>query len=289
MVQPLRLALALVLAAGTAADAEPTPGRRTERTRPVLITTEPDAPPPAIRVAQDAPTVLFFPAPILKKTLTFDESRIRVLDAGERSLIVQPLENFHEGERHELGVSFADGRMPARAGFVLVTDPAEVDVRVDVHRPALPEAACPTEAPARAPRPEDFVLLGYVGKKGVSTSGIVEVKDAAQGLFTEGGISYRGNGWALVEVTIENESGRPPWTPREATLMGRAGLPLRTRLVTETAGAIPPAAKRRVLAVVESQELSAGSVFTLEVRGEDDRRLLIPDVRFPMPVAGGKP
>ncbi|XXF76161.1 DUF2381 family protein [Myxococcaceae bacterium GXIMD 01537] len=289
MVQPLRLALALVFAGGAVAKAEPAPERRTERTRPALIASKPDQPLPVIRVARDVPTLLLFPAPILKKTLTFDEARIRVLDAGERSLIVQPVEDFRERERHELGVFFADGRMPARAGFVLVTDPAEVDTRIDVQRPELSEAACPTEAPAREPRPEDFVLLGYVGKEGVSTSATKEVTDSAQGVSAHKGVSYRGNRWALVDVSISNASGWPPWTPLEAKLMGRAGFPLRARLVTEKEGAIPPGSERRVLAVVESQELSAGSVFTLEVRGEDDRRLLIPNVRFPMPVAGGKP
>ncbi|XXF77146.1 DUF2381 family protein [Myxococcaceae bacterium GXIMD 01537] len=289
MVQPLRLALALALVWGAAARAEAASGERTRRERTVLVSGASDEPPPEVHVAWDTPTLLLFPAPIQKETLTFDETRLRVLDAGERSLIVQPVEDFREGERIEIGVVFADGRMPARADFVLVTDPSKVDIRVDVQRSALPEAPCPAEALARVPRPEDFVLLGYVGEEGVSTSGIKGVKDTAQGLSGVLGVSYRGRRWGLVDLKIQNSSGRPPWTPREATLTGRAGLPLRARLVTEKEGAILPGKERRVLAVVESLELSAGSVFTLEVRGEDDRRLVIPNVRFPMPVAGGKP
>jgi hypothetical protein len=50
-------------------------------------------------------------------------TRIRVLEAGERLIIVHAVEDFGAGERHELAVFFADGRTPARAAFILVPDP----------------------------------------------------------------------------------------------------------------------------------------------------------------------
>ncbi|SET36534.1 Myxococcus xanthus paralogous family TIGR02268 [Stigmatella erecta] len=266
---------------GTAARAEAVPGERVERTRAVTVTGNPAHPLPALRVAHGTATLILFPAPIQKKTLTFDESRIRVLDAGERSVIVQAVTDLQEGERSELGVFFADGRVPVRAAFVLTTDPVEVDKQIDVRRPEPLSAACPDEAQAREPRPEDFVLLGYMDKEGIPASPFKDAEDAAQGLSSAEGVSYRGKGWGMLAVVITNSPTQPPWTPREATLTGALGLPLRARLVVDAQGAIAPDHKARVLAVVDTPKLLAGAVFTLELSGEDGRRLKIPDVRFP--------
>ncbi|RKH39057.1 DUF2381 family protein [Corallococcus sp. AB050B] len=274
MLQPIRLALALALVSGAAAGAEAAPGARVDRKRPVTVANAPTEPLPVVHVAADTPTVFLFSSPIQRKTLTFDESRIRVLDAGERSVIVQPVANLGDGERQEIGVFFADGRAPARAAFVLVTDPAEVDSRIDVQRPTPPNEACPTDAHAPVPKPEDFVLLGYLDAKGVTTSKIQEVRNAARGLDSAFGASYRGKGWILVDMRVTNEVGRPPWTPLEATFTGRIGMPLRARVVAEEKGPIPPGASRRVLAVAEIGESDPSFVFTLEVRGDGGRNLL---------------
>ncbi|QSQ26786.1 DUF2381 family protein [Pyxidicoccus parkwayensis] len=134
MLQPVRWALALVLLGGAAPRADAAPPR-TKRERPVAVVADPAAPLPEIHVEAAAPTVLFFATTIAESTLTVDEqprtvdtaavpgngSRIRVLDVGKRSIIVQPVEDLAAGERHELAVFFADGRAPARAAFVLVT------------------------------------------------------------------------------------------------------------------------------------------------------------------------
>ncbi|MDC0714282.1 DUF2381 family protein [Stigmatella sp. ncwal1] len=284
MFQPLRLSLVLVLLWGTAARAESAPGGRVERTRAVTVTGNPAEPLPEVRVAGDTPTLLLFSAPIQKKTLTFDESRIRVLDSGEFTIVVQGVADLQEGERHEIGVFFADGRAPTRAAFVLVTNPSEVDIRIDVRRPELPVAPCQNEAQLRAPLPEDFVLLGYVGEEGVSATPIKDVDAPSQGLSAVVGYSYRGHGWGLVAVLINNHSSQPPWTPRQATFTGTLGLSLQTRLVVEGKGAIEPGLTKRVLAVVDTPILSAGAVFMLELRGEDGRSLKIPNVRFPKAV-----
>ncbi|SEU39205.1 DUF2381 family protein [Stigmatella erecta] len=280
MIQPLRLALALALLGGTAARAEPVPGGRIERTRAVTIASGPAEPLPEVRVAGDTPTLLFFPAPIQTKTLTFDESRIRVLDTGALSVIVQAVTDLQEGERHEIGVFFADGRVPARAGFVLVTAPTQVDTRIDVRRPEPPAAPCLSEVQPRVPLPEDFVLLGYVGDTGVSVVPIKGVEDEAQSLSTSSGRFYLGKGWALVSVRIENLSTHR-WTPREATFSRPMGPSLQARLVMEGDGMIEPGELGQALAVVDMPDLNADTSFTLELRGEDGRSLKIPDVRFP--------
>ena len=239
-----------------------------------------------VHIAQDTPTLLLFPAPIQRKSLTFDESRIRVLDAGERSVIVQAVSDLRKDEQQELGVFFADGRAPARAAFSLVTDPAEVDTRIDVQRPALPNSACQTAAQAKVPQPEDFVLLGYVDKMGVTTSEINIVEPGAQGLTSSKAVSFRGKGWVLVDLRITNGVDRPAWTPREAQLVGRVGGPLSARLVNVQEGAIPPGEERRMLVVANTQGLEASPSFTLEIRGDGGRSLTIQKVRFPKPAPG---
>nr|WP_216627031.1 DUF2381 family protein [Corallococcus exercitus] len=279
------MALALALVWGAAARAEPAPGVRGRRERSVAVASTSAEPLPIVRVAGDTPTLFLFSSPIQKKTLTFDESRIRVLDAGERSIIVQPVANLGAGERQEIGVFFADGRAPARAAFVLVTDPAEVDSRIDVQRPEPPNTACQPTAQAPAPKPEDFVLLGYVDAKGVTTSSHKGTLDAVQGLSLDKLVAFRGTGWILADVKIVNGPDAPAWTPREAMFVGRVDMPLRARLVAKKPGAIPPGEFGRVLAVVEVPETKADLVFTLEVRGDGERRLTVPDVRFPKPAA----
>ncbi|WP_426753911.1 DUF2381 family protein [Myxococcus sp. Y35] len=294
MLQPVRLALALVLVWGTAPRADAAPPR-TERKRAVSVVVNPDAPLPEIRVEAASPTWLYFPTAIAESTLTVDGQprtvdaaavpgegvRIRVLDVGKRSIIVQPVEDLRPGERHELTVFFADGRAPARAAFVLVSDPAEVDSRIDVERREPPNAACPAEAPRAPPRPEDFVLLGYVDQNGVQTGTVAPTADDPRGLRSESGWTYRGATWALVDVRIWNLAGQRPWTPGEATLTGKGGVTLRARVVTEGGGEVAPDEALRVLAVADTPPPEAGGVFALEVRGTGGRNLVIPRVLFP--------
>ncbi|MBZ4330730.1 DUF2381 family protein [Corallococcus interemptor] len=288
MLQPLRLALplSLMLAWGTAAQAQPAARPRVERKRSVTIARMPAEPLPVVRVAQDTLTLLFFPSPIQKKTLTFDESRIRVLDAGERSVIIQPVANLGDGERQEIGVFFDDGRAPARAAFRLVTDPAEVDSRIDVQRPAPSNETCQPTAQAPTPKPEDFVLLGYLDDKGISTSSRKGSLETMQGLSFESLVAFRGTNWILADVRIMNSLEQPAWTPREATFVGRSGTPLLARLVAKQPGPIPPGRTKRFLAAMEVTAKNADLVFTLEVLGDEGRRLTIPGVRFPLPAAG---
>ncbi|WP_408888705.1 DUF2381 family protein [Myxococcus faecalis] len=287
MLQPFRLVLplTLVLAWGSTAHAEPSPGPRVRRERSVTVASDAGAPLPVVYIAQDTPTLFLFPSAIQRKSLTFDESRLRVLDAGARSVIVQAVSDLPRGEHQELGVFFADGKAPERAVFSLMTDPTEVDSRIDVEREEAPNTVCEPSTPCSAPKPEDFVLLGYVGKEGVTTSRS-QGQEPMQDLAVESYIALRGRGWILVDVIIQNESEQSAWTPREATFMGHVGVPLRARLIAVKPGPIAPGRNRRVLAVVEVPAANADLVFTLEVLGDGGRRLRIPGVRFPKPIAG---
>jgi len=293
LLQPVRLALALALFWGVAPRADAA-SSRTARVRTVTATGSPADSLPEIRVERATPTWLFFPAEVAKSTLTVDGQprtvdktalpvdgeRIRIVDIGERSIIVQPVEDLRPGERHELAVFFVDGREPARAAFMLATNPAEVDARIDVERPALPSVSCPVGAPSPPPQPVDFVLRGYVDENGIQTSTVDVASDAGQGLSSARGLSYRGRGWVLVDVQVQNSAGQQPWIPREATLMGRRGVTLPARLVTMGGEKIAPGEMLRVLAVAAPPPQDAGAVFALQIRGEGGRTLTIPGVRF---------
>ena len=71
MLQPTRLALALVLVWGAAPRADAAP-LHTKRERPVAVVVNPDAPLPEVRVEKATPTRLLFPMGIAKSTLTVD-------------------------------------------------------------------------------------------------------------------------------------------------------------------------------------------------------------------------
>ncbi|ADO71587.1 DUF2381 family protein [Stigmatella aurantiaca] len=267
---------------GTVARAEPTLGGRVVRMRSVTVTGNSAEPLPEVHVAGDIPTLLLFPSPILKKTLTVDESRIRVRDAGEFTIVLQAVTDLREGERHEIVVFFVDGRAPSRAAFVLVTDPTEVDTRIDVQRPEPPVAPCPNEAHQRAPLPEDFVLLGYLDRRGIVIVGIELFTNITSGLEATSSVAYRGTTWVLVEVEIRDLLGRS-WTPTEAKLTGEGGEVLPIRLVTNMERSVASGNRARVLIASDNLPDDAGRVFGLEVRGTDDRNIVFPHIRLPAP------
>ncbi|MBN1206821.1 MAG: DUF2381 family protein, partial [Myxococcaceae bacterium] len=122
MLQPVGLALALALFVGAAARAEAAPSR-TKRDRPVTVTGNPAEPLPEIHVAADIPTVLLFPAPILTKTITVDQSRIRVRDADESSTIIQAVEDYRPGLRTGSEVGWRSWRGPGRKHMPLSMAP----------------------------------------------------------------------------------------------------------------------------------------------------------------------
>ena len=281
MFQSALLAVALVLLAGTAARAQAT--AREPRQRTVTVTGTPAEPPHEIHVSHEAPTGFLFGSDLRKKTVRVDASRIRVLDEGARSLIVQAVKPLGEGERQELEVEFADGKAPARAVFALVAPTPNADTFVHVARQEPAAPACPAEVRAEVRGPEDLLLLGYMGKSGVPTAQIAGTKDAGQGLEAPKGVAYRGKGWLMFQFELHNKRGPQPWVPTEATLTSKTGEKLRGRVVLEEPGEPAPGDGVRVLVVTEEPSASAGLVFTLEVSGADGRSLAFPPVTIPAP------
>jgi uncharacterized protein (TIGR02268 family) len=286
--QSAPLAVALVLLAGTAARAQAT--ARESRQRTVTVTGNPAEPPHEVHVSDETPTVFLFGSEIRKKSVRVDSTRIRVVDTGEQSrlLMVQAVSPLGQGERHELEVEFTDGKAPARAAFALVAHPSDVDAFVTVARQQPAAPACPAEVRAGVSGPEDFLLLGYMGKSGVPTAPIEPRKDAAQGFTSREGVAYRGKGWLMFQVAILNLRGPQPWVPTEATLTSKTGEKLRGRVVLENQGEPAPGEPVRVLVVTEEPPASAGLAFTLEVSGADARSLAFPPVKLPAPAEESK-
>lgn len=265
---------------GARLEAQAAPARA-KRERPVTVTGNPADPLPEIRVAADTATLLLLPAPIIKKTLKVDLSRIRVRDVGDSSIIVQAVENLRQDERHEIEVFFADGRAPARAAFVLVTDPSEVDTRIDVERRTEPDPGRQTASEPCAPASAaDAVSSGWIDEFGVQTWKVDSVTDAAGGFVSHQGMSYRARKWALVDMVISRLPGRPAWRPSGATLKGKGG-EVTVRAVKVEPGKDSPENRVRVLVLTDVPPPGAGLEFNLYLHGaEGAPSFLIPKVKL---------
>jgi uncharacterized protein (TIGR02268 family) len=284
--QSAPLAVVLVLLGGTLAPAQAP--ARAQRQRSVTVTGDSSEPPPEVHVSPETPTVLLFSVDIRKQSVRVDEARIRVVDASEQALIVRAVEPLGEGERVGLEVQFADGKVPAR--FALVPPASEVDTLINVTRREPLAPPCPAEVTARVRRPEDLLLLDYMGKSGVQTAEIKYLENGTHGFASEGGTAYRGKGWLLLDVKVRDLQGPQPWVPTEAALVGKAGAKLPGRVVAEGQGEPTPSGGVRVLVVTEEPHPSAGLVFTLELSGADGRSLAFPPVKIPeLPKKRGKP
>jgi uncharacterized protein (TIGR02268 family) len=97
--QSAPLAFALVLLGGTVARAQATACE--QRQRSITVTTNPAESPHEVRVAPDTSTVFLFGSEIRKKAVRVDATRIRVVDAGEQSIILQAVSALENGERQE--------------------------------------------------------------------------------------------------------------------------------------------------------------------------------------------
>jgi uncharacterized protein (TIGR02268 family) len=234
-------------------------------------------------------TVLVFKSRINGAAVEVDRTRVRILDAGEWSLMFEPLVEPGPEEHLLLSVPFADGNAAARAVFVLASSPSEVDTRLDVVWLKPTVEACLAElaeAQARCSKsnPIRFVRDGWLKKQGVMARKLVDCgrgRAALRGLRCGEGTAYRAETWVLVEVTLINdEPGRPPWAPREVTLKRVAtGAPLKVRAVELEAARIPPGAKGRVFVEAEPP-MGEEAVFTLEVRDAAGRGLTIDRVNL---------
>src|SRR5688572_29188797 len=95
-----------------------------QQKRSITVTGNPADPPHEIHAAKGVATVLLFKSQINEGTVEVDKTRVKIIDAGEWSIIFEPVIELGSDERLVLSVPFADGQ---RAVFVLVSSPSEVD------------------------------------------------------------------------------------------------------------------------------------------------------------------
>ena len=275
MFSPAPLALVLFLLGGTLAQAQPAPTRELRR-RSVTLTGSPVE----ARIATGIRTHIVFGSPIQGDAVEVDTSRIKVVDTGKVSIIIEPLSEPRPGERWTLRVPLADGKAPESAEFALVAHPSQVDTEINVSRPKEPETACQTAcAPCAALSPADAVTSGFFDADGVQTREVLTVPPTAGGFAANPGVTYRAKRWVLVDVPIILPPEHSTWRPTGATLTSKTG-EVRVRAVkvqpSYAAGAV------RVLVETDVPPPGAGLQFTLNLHGpEGGPSFSIPSVNLP--------
>jgi uncharacterized protein (TIGR02268 family) len=257
-------------------------------------------------------TSFFFDAKLARVEVP-ERERFRMLEA-ETGFALMATRALPAGERVPVTVSFEDGRAPARATFVLVVHPSEVEHEVLVTRQertlasyregeqrALEEARrcrwenarlqveCTTQVGLTM-----LLSQGLMGEKGVPSKDLENAVSARPGntLTTSMARSYRSDtghttedGRGLVRLVVEQElynTGSMPWTLAGAMLVGPRGEEWKA-LAVWPREPIPPRRKRRVVVEVETPEEAARGPFTLKLWSQegDGRVELFDGVTFP--------
>jgi uncharacterized protein (TIGR02268 family) len=274
LLQPSTWALLLLLL-GAVARAQPAPSPA-HRQRSLTVTGNPAAPVPEVRGAKGLGIAFHFDGPILQESVKVDEAFIRVVDVGKKSLLVELVAEPREDQPSEVSVTFADGEQE-RAAFRIVPHPSEVDTWIEVtRRTEQLGAACQErldELRARygAQSPTAFRRSRLLRDMGIQARTFA-LPSSMGGLESDGGISFRGGLWMLLEVEIRNRTGQA-WAPRVATLKSKNGTPVTVRGVTAAHETIAPGELGKIWVETDDPPASEGVIFTLEVSGTDGRVL----------------
>ncbi len=276
MFQSAPLALVLVLLAGAIARAQTVPTREPRR-RSVTLTGVPIE----ARIATGSRTLLVFGVPIRGQAAEVDRARIKVVDTGEVTLVIEPLSEPRPGERWTLRVPLADGKAPSVAEFALVAHPFEVDAEIDVARAEKPGTASPPAcAPCAPTSAAAAIASGFIDEHGVQTSTFFSFKDSVSGFKSQPGVTYRAASWVLVDVAIIRPPRHSAWRPAQATLTSKSG-EARMRAVRVEPDKQSPQWVR-VLVETDVPPPSAGLEFTLHLHGAAGApSLSIPNVKLP--------
>ena len=258
-------------------------------------------------------TSFFFDAKLARVELPGRE-RFRMLEA-ETGFALMATQALPDGERVPVTVSFEDGRAPARATFVLVVHPSEVEHEVLVTRQertlasyregeqrALEEARqcrwekarlqveCTAEVGLTT-----LLSLQLMGETGVPSKNLENAVSTRPGntLISHNAHSYRSDtghttedGRKRVRLAVEQDlrnTGDAPWTLAGAMLVGPRGEEWKA-LAALPLEPIPPGKTQRVVVEVEAAEEEARGGFTLKLwnqEGGGDRVELFEGVTFP--------
>jgi hypothetical protein len=207
-----------------------------------------------------------FGVPIRGEAAEVDRARIKVVDTGEVTLVIEPLSEPRPGERWTLRVPLADGKAPEVAEFALVAHPSEVDAEIDVARAEKPGPPTPPACAPCAPMSAAAAITsGLIDGHGVRTSTFSGFTDTASGFVSKPGVSYRAASWVLVDVEILRPPRHSAWRPAQATLTSKNGA-ARMRAVRVEPDTLRPQ-RVRVLVETDVPPPSAGLEFTLHLHG----------------------
>jgi uncharacterized protein (TIGR02268 family) len=249
------------------------------RGRRVTVAASPGEPLPEVRVAAGSVTVVVLTAPVDKGSVQLDTARIRLVDVGERTLVIEPVVTPGATERWVLRVRYTDGARPEWAAFALVSHPGEVDLQVTAVRQRQTLEACQEQLAAEqarcaGARAEVWVLADRLGGKAVQAEQI---------------LARHAEGWAyqlgdvvLLVVTPTKKAG-PPWTPTEATLRGNEAPneEVKVRAVHVREGQSAPGEWSTLAVEAELPTPAAGSAFILELRDGSGQSLTVDGVVIP--------
>jgi uncharacterized protein (TIGR02268 family) len=282
---PLLVLLPLSLL-GTPAAAQPQLPAREQQHRQIVVPSNPNEPVPEIRVAVGVVVYFLFDAPIDRASLEVEgrATRFKLVDAGERTVTLEPLVAPGDGERLGVRVRYRDGATPAYATFALVSHPTLVDKEVEVvRRPrtveALEAALAEKEAELAALKavsgPAGFVFSGRLNLEGVEARPFEQPSTGTQsGLKVAGGEGYRAGPWALAVVRVRNLPGQKPWEPGEARLTRADGTPVKVRSVEMNKAQLAPGEEGLVAVETEAPSWKAGDVLRLELLDKGGSRRL---------------
>ncbi|HLL02426.1 MAG TPA: DUF2381 family protein [Myxococcaceae bacterium] len=260
----------MLLLLGAVSRAQPAPGLA-HRQRSLSVTGLPAESVPEVRGAQGVGITFHFDGPILEESIKVDEERVRVVDVGKRSLLVEPLTTPRTDPPTQVSVRYADGE-PRSATFAIVPHPSEVDTWVEVTRPTQPPGeACQARLDALRSRCDArsstaFRRSGLLTAQGIQVRTFDRQGTSKGGLVAERGVSFLGQTWALVEVVLRNRTGKPR-APRVTALKGQDGQPVLVRSVTAEPEELAPGQEGTLWIEAEVPPASAGEEFTLEVSG----------------------
>ncbi|QRO02332.1 DUF2381 family protein [Archangium violaceum] len=268
------------------------PSTRERQERQIVIPSSPDEPVPEVRVAANTLTLFRFDAPIDRASVEVEgrTTRFRVVDVGDRTLILEPAVEPGSGEKLGVRVRYRDGATPAYATFSLVSHSTQVDKEVEVvRRPRsvealeamLAEKEAALAALQGASGPAGLVFFGRLDLKGVQAQRIEVPLGTQGGLNVVTGEAYRAGTWALAVVRVLNLPGQKPWEPGAARLTRPDGTPVKVRSVDMDRALLGPGEEGLVAVETESPFWKVSEALRLELLDKSgSRRLLISEVKL---------
>jgi len=271
-----RATVTALLCVATAAQAQQQPVVRVRREQQLVLAQMPAGSEPELRVAPGLPTLVRFDAELVHAEVKREGAGRSVsVDPAGHSLLIEAQRELAAGERLPLEVVLAQGQTRTRLLFQLVSNPGEVDARVDVElrpRSARPEPGPDAASPRRQVGPfSQMVFSGVMGESGV-TPRVFWGSIVGNGVVAMGPSAYRAERGRAIVFHVLNPAGARPWLAAEVVQLpltgeGREG---DGRWTVAMDGPIEPGGNGRV--VLESAGEGFAAPVRLEVREEGGGR-----------------